>query len=176
MTNENSSWRSIRHSDFVIFIPMFSFRLETVLRLRIAERDERRGELAKALRAAEILEERRQQVAEEMQENQELARKLAEPGSANVNRILQTHRYEAILKGSLAQISIQEKQVAAEVERRRQILTEADRQVRVLEKLEVRQRDEHRRKELHQEMKQLDEVAAVGFIRQRSEQSEEAKT
>lgn len=152
---------------------MFSFRLQTVLQLRIAERDERRGELAKALRAAEILEERRQQVAEEMQENQELARKLAEPGSADVNRILQTRRYEAILKGSLAQISIQEKQVAAEVERRRQILTEADRQVRVLEKLEVRQRDEHQRKELRQEMKQLDEVATVNFIRQRSE---EAKT
>lgn len=155
---------------------MFSFRLQTVLRLRILERDERRGELAKALRAAEILEERRQQVVGEMQENQALSRKLAEPGSADVNRILQTRRYEAILKGSLAQISTQAKQVAAEVERRRQILTEADRQVRVLEKLELRQREEYERKELRQEMKQLDEVATSGFIRQRSEHSEEATT
>ena len=47
---------------------MFRFRLHTVLGLRIAERDERRGELAKALRAAEILEERRQQLVEEMKE------------------------------------------------------------------------------------------------------------
>ena len=152
---------------------MFRFRLQTVLRLRIAERDERRGELAKALRAAEILQERREQLGDEMKENQELARKLAEPGKANIDRILQTHRYEAILKGTLAQLVVQEKQVAAEIERRRQILTEADRQVRVLEKLEYRKREEHERTEQRQEMKQLDEVAAVSFVRQRLERAEE---
>ncbi|MBC7856283.1 MAG: flagellar export protein FliJ [Pirellulaceae bacterium] len=153
---------------------MFRFRLQTVLELRIAERDERRGELAKALRAAEILQERRQQLTEEMTDNQELARKLAEPGKANIDRLLQTHRYEAILKGTLAQLVAQEKQVAAEIERRRHVLTEADRQVRVLEKLQERKREEHARGELRQEMKQLDEVAAVAFIRRRSEQHEEA--
>ena len=152
---------------------MFRFRLQTVLRLRIAERDERRGELTKALRAAEILQERRQQLLEEMKDNQELARKLAEPGKANIDRIVQTHRYEAILKGTLAQLVTQEMQVAAEVDRRRQALTEADRQVRVLEKLEERKREEHVRGELRQEMKQLDEVATVAFIRQRSEQNQE---
>jgi flagellar protein FliJ len=152
---------------------MFRFRLQTVLRLRIAERDERRGELAKALRAAEILQERKEQLGEEMKENQELARKLAEPGKANIDRILQTHRYEAILKGTLAQLVVQEKQVASEVERRRQILTEADRQVRVLEKLEDRKREEHVRMEQRQEMKQLDEVAAVSFVRRRHERAEE---
>jgi flagellar protein FliJ len=163
----------IGYSDLVVFPPMFRFRLQTVLRLRIAERDERRGELAKALRAAEILQERREQLGDEMNENQELARKLAEPGKANIDRILQTHRYEAILKGTLAQLVVQEKQVASEVERRRQILTEADRQVRVLEKLEDRKREEHVRMEQRQEMKQLDEVAAVSFVRQRHERAEE---
>src|SRR6186713_1821055 len=153
---------------------MFRFRLQTVLQLRIAERDERRGELAKALRAAEILQERRTQLAEEMQENQELARQLSKPGSADINRIVQARRYEAILKGTLAQLVVQEKQVAAEVERRRQTLTEADRQVRVLEKLESRKREEFERQELRQEMKQMDEVAASSFIRQRSERGEEA--
>ena len=153
---------------------MFSFRLQPVLRLRIAQRDERRGELAKALRAAEILQERRAQLMEEMRENQELARKLAEPGSAQIDRIVQTHRYEAILKGTLAQLIVQEVQVAAEVERRRQILTDADRQVRVLEKLAERKREEHGRNMQRQEMKLLDEAATVNFIRQRSERSEEA--
>jgi len=153
---------------------MFRFRLQTVLKLRIAERDERRSELAKALRAAEILQERRTQLAEEMQENQELARQLSKPGIADVNRIVQTRRYEAILKGTLAQLVVQEQQVAAEVERRRQILTEADRQVRVLEKLESRKREEFERTELRQEMKQMDEVATSSFLRQRSERGEEA--
>ena len=153
---------------------MFRFRLQTVLRLRIAERDVRRGELAKALRAEEILQERRQQLDEEMQENQELARKLAEPGKADIDRLLQAHRYEAILKGTLAQLVEQARQVAAEVERRRLALMEADRQVRVLEKLEQRKREEHQRNEQRQEMKQLDEVATVAFVRQRGRQSEEA--
>jgi flagellar FliJ protein len=150
------------------------FRLQTVLRLRIAERDERRQELARALRAAEILTERRQQLGEEMQENQSLARRLAEPGNANIDRILQTHRYEAVLKGTLAQLETQEKQVAAEVERRRLVLTEADRQVRVLEKLKERKQEEALRVEQRQEMKQLDEAAATSFLRQRRELAGEA--
>jgi flagellar protein FliJ len=153
---------------------MFRFRLQTVLKLRIAERDERRGELAKALRAVEILQERRQELGEEMRGNQESARKLAEPGSANIDRILQTQRYEAILKGTLAQLVLQERQVSEEVDRRRQALMEADRQVRVLEKLAERKREEHQRQEQRQEMKLLDEAAAVTYIRQRSEQNKEA--
>jgi len=92
-----------------------------------------------------------------------------------VDRILQTHRYEAILKGTLAQLAAQEKQVAAEVERRRQALTEADRQVRVLEKLKERQRDEHQRGQQRQEMKQMDEIAGLAFHRRRAEQREEAE-
>ena len=86
-----------------------------------------------------------------MRDNQELARKLAEPGKANIDRILQTHRYEAILKGTLGQLVVQEKQIAAEVDRRRQILMEADRQVRVLEKLADRKREEYERSERRQE-------------------------
>ena len=46
--------------------------------------------------------------------------------------------------------------------------------VRVLEKLAERQREEHQRVEQRQQMKQLDEVAAVAFVRQRNEQLEEA--
>lgn len=152
---------------------MFRFRLQSVLELRISERDERRGELAKALRAAELLEERRQQLAEELQDNQELARKLAGPGSANIERIVHAHRYEAILKGTLTQLLAQAKQVAAEVERRRQILTEADRQVRVLEKLEERKREEYQRQEQRQQMKEMDEVATMSFIRRHNGLSEE---
>lgn len=153
---------------------MFKFRLQSVLRLRIVSRDERRAELATALQATDVLRERREQLEGERRENQGVARKLAEPGQANVDRILLTHRYEAILKGTLAQLEVQEKQVAAEVDRRRLALTEADRQVRVLEKLKERQRDEHDRGQRRQEMKQMDEVAALAFHRLRKEHSEEA--
>src|SRR4051794_18048386 len=154
---------------------MFRFRLQTVLRLRIAQRDERRAEMAKALRAADILREQRDKLAEETMENEQLARQLANPGQAHIDRILHVHRYEAILKASLAQLVVQETQIAAEIERRRLILTEADRQVRVLEKLSERQREQYQRNEERQAMKQMDEAAAVSFVRQRALQQESGR-
>ena len=153
---------------------MFHFRLQTVLRLRIAQRDERRGELAKAMRAADILRGQRGQLNQEMTDNLELARQLAEPGQANIDRIVQAHRYGAILKGTLAQLVSQETQIAAEIERRRLTLTEADRQVRVLEKLSERQQEQYDRDEQRQDMKQMDEAAALSYLRRRSLQHQEA--
>lgn len=147
---------------------MFRFRLQTVLRLRIAQRDERRGELAKAMRAADILREQREQLAVELADNQRQARALAEPGQANIDRIMHVHRYEAILRGSIVQLAAQEAQVAGEIERRRQALTEADRQVKVLEKLAERQRGEYERQEQRQEMKQIDEAAALAYSRRQA--------
>ena len=145
---------------------MFRFRLQTVLRLRIAERDERRGELAKAQRAADILREQREHLDEEIAENEQRSRSLAEPGQANIDRLMQFHRYKAILKTTAQQLAAQAAQVAAEVERRRQILTESDRQVRVLEKLAERQRGEYERAELRKEMKLLDEAGGQAYVRQ----------
>ena len=56
--------------------------------------------------------------------------------------------------------------MAAEIERRRQALVEADREVRVLEKLRQRQAEQHRREEELREAKRLDEVAAQQAFRQ----------
>lgn len=145
---------------------MFRFRLQPLLRLRTAERDERHGELAKALRAADILREQREQLGSDMADNQELSRKLSLPGSGNVDGLLAAHRYESILKVQSQHLATQEAQVAGEVERRRQVLMEADRQVRMLEKLSERKRLEHSQQELRQETKQLDEVAARNHVRQ----------
>ena len=144
---------------------MFHFRLQTVLRLRFVERDERRSELAKALRAADILREQRAQLGEEIAENEQRSRSLSEPGQANIDRLMHFHRYKAILKTSSQQLAAQEAQVVAEVERRRQILTEADRQVRVLEKLADRQREEYERLKLRNEMKQIDEAGGQAYLR-----------
>jgi flagellar export protein FliJ len=57
-------------------------------------------------------------------------------------------------------------QVRAEVERRRAVLVEADRQVRVLEKLREKQQSAHTQREDKLAQKILDEQAAIGFLRQ----------
>jgi flagellar export protein FliJ len=51
--------------------------------------------------------------------------------------------------------------VAAETERRRQLLVEADRDVRMLELLDERYRSDYDLENRRQETKQLDEVAIV---------------
>ena len=55
--------------------------------------------------------------------------------------------------------------MAAEIERRRQALVEADREVRVLEKLRERQLEQHRREEELRETKRLDEVVTQQAFR-----------
>ncbi len=143
-----------------------TFRLQTLLRLRIAERDERRGELAKALRAEALLAAEQERLSGEQRESAERQRRLKSPGAVNVDDLLSTHRYEVVLAAQERQLAAQAAQVAAETERRRLAVVEADRQVRVLEKLRERQAAAARKQAERREAKQYDEVATVGFLRQ----------
>ncbi len=145
----------------------FRFRLATLLRLRLAERDERRSDLAKAIAAAEILHGQQQALQAEREENVAALRQMASPGGGNVDRLLHGHRHAAVLKARVGQLASQQAQIEREIERRRQLVVEADRQVRVLEKLSARQQAEHRRQSDKVEARRLDEVATIGHFRQR---------
>src|SRR5439155_15342933 len=144
---------------------MFHFRLETLLRLRLAERDQRRAELAKALRAEELLRSEERALEGQQLEAVKCARELKSPGTADVEALLQTHRYEIVLSAQRRQLKLQIAQVEAETERRRQALVEADRQLRVLEKLRERQAEIWKKETERQAVKQFDELALVGYGR-----------
>ena len=146
---------------------MFHFRLQTLLRLRIAERDQRRAELAKALRAEEVLRAEEQRVADEQAQLAIRVQMLKNPGSADVDSLLQTHRYEVVLLSQRKQIASQLAQVQAESERRRLALVEADRQVRVFEMLRDRQLAAYRQAAEREETKEFDEIAIVAANRRR---------
>jgi flagellar FliJ protein len=144
---------------------MFRFRLETLLRLRLAERDQRRTELAKALRAEELLRGEERTLEGRQIEAAARSRQLKSPGAANVDALLETHRYEVVLTAQRRQLKQQIAQVEAETERRRQAVVEADRQLRVLEKLRERQAAAWKKENERQEVKQFDELAIVGYGR-----------
>lgn len=137
----------------------FTFRLATLQRLRENLRDERRSQLADAYRADEILQEQEQRLAQEQAEMSAALREAAAPGEIEVDRLLSDHRYSLLLIAQQRHLSQQRQAVAQEIERRRQLLIEADREVRVLEKLKEHQLQRHRDEESRQEVKQLDEVA-----------------
>jgi flagellar export protein FliJ len=139
----------------------FQFRLAALQRLREAARDERRAQLAEVFRLAESLAEQKRQVAENLRE---IARSRAVPaGVVDVEKLLAATRYEAVLLVEQAQLERQAAAVAVEIEKRREALVAADRDVRALEKLRETQHARHRAEQEQKSMKQLDEAALRGF-------------
>lgn len=139
----------------------FNFRLKTLRRLREIHRDEQRGRLATAFEAERILQQQRDELAAEAAEYLQSQRRAMQEGPLDVNWLLTTQRYQLALEAQAKVLAEQATKVAEEVERRRQALVEADREVRVLDKLEERQRTQHRLAAAQAETKFLDEVASV---------------
>jgi flagellar FliJ protein len=139
----------------------FQFRLQTLRRIREIHRDEQRGRLATAFEAERILQQQRDALAAEAAEHLENQRRAMREGLIDVNWMLTTQRYQLALEAQSSVLTQQAAKLAEEVERRRVALVEADREVRVLDKLEERQRAQHRIGAVRAETKLLDEVAAV---------------
>jgi flagellar export protein FliJ len=144
----------------------FRFRLDTLRRLREAARDGRRAALAEAYRAEELLREQQEHLGRELERLAAESRAAASPGRIDVDRLLDARRYELVLRAHQKQLAAQQENVAEEVERRRQALVEADREVRVLESLREKHLRRHREEEARRETKELDEAAAVRAARE----------
>ena len=139
----------------------YKFRLETLQKVREAQRDLQRASLAEAFRAEQVLAENQAQLVAEERELRELQRSATDGKYLDVNRLLEAQRYELLLKAQGEELAKQAILLAAEAERRRQTLVEADREVRVLELLDERHRRAHDREEQRAETKRLDDVATV---------------
>jgi len=144
---------------------MSRFRLAALLRLRLAERDQRRLDLAKALRAVQILQQQQAEAVGEEAQWLAQVRSLLAPGPTDLDAVLAMYRYAAVLRGRLQQLASQLAEVQREAQRRRMALVEADRQVRVLEKLAQRQAQAERNQALRREAQRLDEAALAGYLR-----------
>jgi len=137
----------------------FRFRLATLRKLREIRRDELRTKLAEASRATQMLDEQIMAVGSELT-NLLNEQRAAIAGSADVNVLLETQRYQAILRAQQSTMRDQAGILEAEVERRRLAVVEADKEVRLLEKLNERQRNEHQKQLQRAEVKELDEIAS----------------
>lgn len=143
----------------------YRFRLATLLKLRAQDRDQRRTEHAQALEAERILLQQKAELTREREAIQEATRLAKQPGQADVDALQEMQRYSLLLQAKLSGLEKQLAQVAAEVERRRQAVVEADRQVKTLEKLREKQIAAYDRAADAIERKELDELALGGFVR-----------
>jgi flagellar FliJ protein len=137
----------------------FAFRLDKLLKLRERRREERELALAQAERAVQILDGQLAELAGEQAANREAAKRALQAGSLEVDRLLDSHRYELLLAGQEKHLRQQRERVVLEVRRRRQALIEADRQVKVLEKLRDNQRQAFLHEQQRRETNELDEIA-----------------
>lgn len=138
----------------------FHFRLQPLLTVRQATRDEQRTELARAQVAQRLAFEQRKAVQDTLAAEHDRVRANAASGPLDVGRLARSSRYAATLRARLEELLAEERAAAARVERTRDALIEADRGVRVLEKLRERQLEQFDREQRAAETKQLDEIAA----------------
>ena len=143
----------------------FRFQLETLRRLRQMHRDEMRGRLAEAYEAERILSEQQQAIAGDAAALAERQRLMMTSGRLNVNELLESQRYQLALQAHSRQLAEQAARLADEVENRRLAVVEADRQVRVLDQLEAKQREARQKERTAAEQKLMDEAAVVGWGR-----------
>lgn len=137
----------------------FKFRLQPLLTLREAERDRCREELSEAYRAEQILSDRQQAIRKQLEETRQLSRRKSRPGSISVDALLDTHRYELGLTTELQHLLAQHDTVREEIERRREALVAANRELRILEKLRERERERVRREQERLDIREQDEIA-----------------
>lgn len=138
----------------------FRFRLEKLTNLREWHRNELQGKHAEAIQAQQILESQIGQVQQEIVELENSRRQAVRGGATDVNALLAFQRYQAVLQGQEAAMQQQLQTLTNEAERRRLAVVEADRQVKVLEKLRDRRLREFQREQLRNQTRFLDEVAA----------------
>jgi flagellar FliJ protein len=147
----------------------FKFRLATLLKLREATRDERRTELAEAYRADDILVNHLRQVSDELGIIAKRCREASQPGEVNIDLLIESQRYEVSLRAYEHQIHQQRQRLAPEIERRREALLAANRDVKVLEKLREHQIERLREEESRRDVKRLDEIAQQRAVAEMTE-------
>ena len=139
------------------------FRLQTIVRFREARRDAARAQLADALRAAETIEQQRQELGQ--RQSQLNAQRLAalNGGALDATWLLSAGRYDLALRADEQQINKNAEAIATEIERRRQIVAEAERDLRALETLRRRHDQRERKRAAKREAQRLDEFAIQSF-------------
>ena len=137
----------------------FRFRLQPLQKVRENIRRDRQTELAKALEAEAVVREKIESLIGEIAGTKEEGRKLAAKGRINVDFLVGLRRHEAYLLAQKAEAEQKLEQVLAEIERRRLAVVEADKEVKILEKLHEKLKDRHDNELTAKEIVDLDEIA-----------------
>ena len=144
----------------------YQFRLRTLQKMREQKRDLAQRRLAQAKQQRAEIERSEQEVRDQLQGLEQHMRKAIAQQPVEVDRIMDGHRHQLSLQARLADLDSALAQATAEVAECRDKLVEADRDVKILEKLHQRQLTEHEKQQQAHEARQLDEAAIIRAGRQ----------
>lgn len=148
---------------------MKPFRLATMLKLLEQSRDQRQVLLADAIQAEVLLNQRLQKIDDQMQQNQIQTSELVQETAVNPDHWADHQRYGWVLQAQRTQLVEQRGTLQQEIERRKQALMEADREVKKLEKMRERQILEEMTQQKNREQKELDDQSPWKFYSRRTQ-------
>ena len=166
---------------------MFTFRLKPLQKIRENVRRERQAELAKALEAEAVVRDKIESIVKDIagvandlraevqsskfkvksEKNKSLCTLHSELCTPNVDVLIGLRRHEAFLLAQKQEAEEKLDQVLVEVERRRLAVVEADKEVKIMEKLHEKQKDKYDAEQAAKEIVALDEIASTGFLARR---------
>ncbi|MCL2005508.1 MAG: flagellar export protein FliJ [Planctomycetaceae bacterium] len=139
---------------------MFTFRLEPLITLRDNALKERQADLAKAYEARQILETDIKKLDQQLSEGRESARTLMQEGQKiNVDYLLGFRRQEMFLLANQDELKEKMAIIDEEIEVRRAAVAEANKELKIVEKLKEQRFEKYLEEQNKSEMKAMDEIA-----------------
>lgn len=154
----------------------FEFRLDKLQRLRERARERRRLAYAEAIEYRHRIHRQIEQLERIKAEEKAAQRSLVARPELPIDQIIQSRGYEALLSKFRLYLDRQMEQVQLVVEGRRQELVVAERDVRILEKLEAKLRQRYDAILTSSEAAELDEVASTAHLKRTREDTGGEKT
>lgn len=152
----------------------FQFNLDAVLRYRDIMADERRREFLEAKKLVDEERLRREEMGRERSAMQDEIVKAFEE-RAPMSSVMASYRMVGKLEAAMQDSLRREKQLEAEVERRRKIMIAANQDKQVMESLKERRREEFVREQDKMEQAFLDELSIQAQGRRRRDAKAEAE-
>ena len=139
----------------------FTFRLDPLISIRDNVLKEKQAALAQAYEARRIKEDERVEVEQNIVGNLQSAREAMQSGKIDVNFLLGVRRHEMFLLVQLEEVRQQIVMIEEEIERRHQAVIEANKELKIIEKLKDKKREQYIAEENRKEIREMDEIAGV---------------
>ncbi|MBN1587980.1 MAG: flagellar export protein FliJ [Pirellulales bacterium] len=142
-----------------------TFRLAALLLVRKTRRDMCRTQLVQSCHTDEIIGQRQEELDRQRSGLLDQCREAAAPGAVRLDRLIEYRHYDQHLTAQQDELAKQRQDATLTINWHRKELLAANREVRILEKLEAKQQDAYRERGERRETRMLDEMAVIQYAR-----------